>query len=132
MVTHFTIPTRSKNLTYFTNLNSLNIVKNILPQHSRKATHFTNFLADIFLVGVKKILHSTISRRPKTPFSKHWKSKCLNIPVDLRKKFLSDGEPNNFLKAPLCLGLVKSFIIFHFSWKTWKVNYISAFWYLYQ
>ena len=36
------------------NLNSLNIIKNILPQHSQIITHFTNFPANMFLVGVRK------------------------------------------------------------------------------
>ena len=53
-VTHFTIPFRLKNLTYLTNLNLLNIIKNIFPQHSQNPTHFTNFLANMFLVGVSK------------------------------------------------------------------------------
>ena len=53
-ITHFTIPLRSKNLTYFTTLNSLNIVKNILSQYSRNSTQFTNFLANMFLVGDRK------------------------------------------------------------------------------
>ena len=35
-ITHFTIQFRSTTLTHFTNLKSLNIVKNILPQHSQK------------------------------------------------------------------------------------------------
>ena len=47
-ITHPTIPFCSKNLTYFTNLNCFNIVKNIFPQHSKKPAHFTNFPANIF------------------------------------------------------------------------------------
>ena len=39
-ITDFTIQFRSKDLTHFTNLISLNIVKNILPQHSQKSFHF--------------------------------------------------------------------------------------------
>ena len=35
-VTHFTMQFRSKNLTHFTNLYLLNIIKKILPQHSQK------------------------------------------------------------------------------------------------
>ena len=35
-ITHFTIQFCSKNLAHFSNLNSLKIVKNILPQHSQK------------------------------------------------------------------------------------------------
>ena len=35
-ITHFIIQFRSKNLTHFTNLNSLDIENNMLPQHSQK------------------------------------------------------------------------------------------------
>ena len=37
----------------------------------------------------KKHLNYTIPRRPRTTFSKHLESKCLYIPVDLRKKFFT-------------------------------------------
>ena len=41
----------------------------------------------MFLVGVRrKHLHCPISRRPITAISKHWESKCLYIPVYLRRK----------------------------------------------
>ena len=46
-IIHFTIPSRSKKLAYFRDLNSLNIVKNILPQLNQKPTHFTTFPANI-------------------------------------------------------------------------------------
>ena len=35
-ITHFTIQFRSKHLTHFANLNSLDIENNMLPQHSQK------------------------------------------------------------------------------------------------
>ena len=41
------MPSRSKKLAYFRDLNSLNIVKNILPQLNQKPTHFTTFPANI-------------------------------------------------------------------------------------
>ena len=115
MITHFTIPFRSKNLTYLMNLNSLNIKKNVLLQHSQKPTHFTNFPANMFLVGVRKKNCSALFRRPRTAFSKQWKSKCLHIPEYFRKKFLSDGGLNNLLKATHCLRLVKCLKIFQFK-----------------
>ena len=122
-LTYFTTPFRFKSLTYVTNLKSLNVVENILPQHSRKVTHFTNFPTNMLLVGIrKKNLHCTISKCPRTAFPKHWKRKYLYNPVYLWKKL------NNFLKASHCLGLVKCFKIFYFNWKFWKFNYISAFW----
>ena len=54
----------------------------------------------MFLVGVrKKHLHCTISRRPRTAFSKQLESRCLHIPVNLcwrifvhrHRNFLSGG-----------------------------------------
>ena len=38
----------SKNLTYLTTLNTLNILKNILMQYSQKPTHFINFSGKSF------------------------------------------------------------------------------------
>ena len=85
-ITHFTIHFRSENLTYFTNLNSLNIIKDILPQYSQEE-HVSGWR-----------LHCTISRRPRTAFSEHLESKCLYINVNLRSKiFVPLGELNNFL-----------------------------------
>ena len=52
-ITHFIIQFRLKILTYFTNLNSLNIVKSIL-LHSQKPTHFIHFSANMFLVSARK------------------------------------------------------------------------------
>ena len=66
--THFTIQFRSKNLTHFTNLNSLKIINNILSQHSQKL---------VFGWCQKKHLHCTISRRPRTAFLEHLESKCM-------------------------------------------------------
>ena len=56
------------------NLNSINIVKNMLLQHSQK---------NISGWCQKKHLYCTISRRPRTTFSEHLETKCLYIPVNL-------------------------------------------------
>ena len=56
----------------------------------------------------EKFLHCIISGHPKTSFWKHWESKCLYIPVYLRKKFFP-------FKAACCLGFVKCFKMFHFN-----------------
>ena len=86
-ITHFAIQFRSKNLTCFTNLNSLDIENNIHPQHSQKISDFTHFPANMFLFGVrKKYLHCTISRRPRTALLKHFESRCLYISIYLIKK----------------------------------------------
>ena len=76
-ITQFTRQFHSKNLTLFTNLNSLNIIKNKLPQHSQK--HVSDWCQ-------KKHLHYIISRRPRTTFSEHLESKCRHIPLNLRSK----------------------------------------------
>ena len=76
-IIHFTIQFCSNNLTYFTNFNSLNILKDILPQDTQK--HNSSWCQ-------KNHLHCTISRRPRTALSEHLESKCLYIPVNLRSK----------------------------------------------
>ena len=48
-ITHFTIQFRSKNLTHFTNLNSVDVENNMLPQHSQKPFWLKNFPANMFL-----------------------------------------------------------------------------------
>ena len=47
-ITHFTIQFRSKNLTHFTNLNSLDIENNMLLQHSQKPFWLYKFSANMF------------------------------------------------------------------------------------
>ena len=53
-INHFIIQLRSKNLTYFTNLNSFNIAKNV--NTARGFTHFTKFSAKMFLVYIRNII----------------------------------------------------------------------------
>ena len=86
-ITHFTIQLCSKNTTHFTKVNSLNIMKNILPQDSQKPYSPYKFSSK-FVSGWYQIkhLHCTISRCPETSFGKRVESKCLYIPVNLRKK----------------------------------------------
>ena len=82
------------------NLNSLNMVKNVLPQHSRNPTHFTNFPANMFLVCVRKksctapFLDVQEQHSPNT--RKTNVCQCLYIPEYLRKALLSHGGLNNF------------------------------------
>ena len=54
-ITHFTIQFCSKNLTHFTNLNSLDIENNMLPQRGQKIFWLYKFSANMFLFGVWKI-----------------------------------------------------------------------------
>ena len=58
-ISHFTIQFRSKNLTHFMNLNSLDVENNMLPQHSQKPFWLKIFLANMFLFGVRKNLCTT-------------------------------------------------------------------------
>ena len=104
--THFTTQFCSKDLAHFTNLNSFNIVKNILPQHSQKP-YFTYFPANMFLVSVrKKHLHCTISRRPSTVISKHLECKCLYIPINLCRNIF---VPDMFGPCKIFFILIKIF-----------------------
>ena len=86
-ITHFTIQFRSKNLIHFTNLNSLDIENNMLPQHSQKPFWLYKFSSKHVSVWCqKKHLGCTISWRQRTAFLKHFESKCLYISVYLREK----------------------------------------------
>ena len=74
-ITHFTIQFRSKSVTHFTNLNSLDIS----PATQPEIFLTSHFPAIMFLFGVKKTLHCTISWRSGTEFLKNFESKCLHI-----------------------------------------------------
>ena len=67
---HFTKQFHHKNFTHFSNLSSLNIVKNILPQPSQTPFSFYKFSSKIFF-GQKNVLHCTNSRCPTTAFGIH-------------------------------------------------------------
>ena len=140
-INHFTIKFCSKNLAHFTNFISLNIVKKHTPQHSQKSYSLYKFSRKhVSGCSQKKHLYCTISRRPKEPFSKHLETKCLYVPVYLRRKilfqrrrkFLSGEGMNYCLKATHCLELGKCFEIFNFNWNFWKFNYFSVFLYFHQ
>ena len=110
-IANFTIQIHSKNLTYFTNLNSLKIVKSKIPQHSHSLYKFSStHVSDWYQ---KKHLNCTISRCPRIVFSKHWESFIFpyisvnNILLQRCRKLLSGGWLNNFLKSASCLRFVK-------------------------
>ena len=135
--THFAIELRSRHL------NSLNIEKYMLPQHSQKHLSLYEFSSKN-LVGVGKNiciapfldaqeLHSRSTLKANV---------CIFLYIFV-KDFLSQrcsklssggefGRLNNFLKGARCLDLVKRFTIFHFKWNFWKFNYFSAFRYFHQ
>ena len=53
-ITYFTIQFRSKHLTHFMNLNSLDIENNMLRNTGKNLSQFTNFAANMFLFDVRK------------------------------------------------------------------------------
>ena len=85
--THFTIQLHSKNLTHFMNFHSLNIIKNMLSQYNQKPYSFYKFFSKHVFGWCQKELHYTISRHPRTAFTKHFK--FLYIPQKLRKKIFA-------------------------------------------
>ena len=85
-ITNFTTVSLKK-LTHFTNLNSLDVESDMLPQHSQKPFSLYKFSSKHVSVWCqKKYLHCTISWRPGTAFLKHFESKGLYIPIYLPKK----------------------------------------------
>ena len=113
---------------------------------AKKLSQFTNFPANMFLFGVRKIICT--APFPDAQELLSWSTLkanvCIFLYTSLRKflfqrlsKILSGGmggwwRLNNFLKAARCLGLVKCFTIFHFNWNFSKFNYFLVFWYFYQ
>ena len=86
-ITYFAIQVRSKHLTHFTNVNSLDNENNMLPKHCQKSfSLYKCFRKHVSVWCQKKHLHCTISWHPKTAFLKHFGSKCLHISVYLIKK----------------------------------------------
>ena len=86
-ITYFSIRFNSKHLTYFINLNSLDIENNILPKHNKEPFSLYKFSSKHVSVWCqKKNLQWTISWHPRTVFFKHFENKCLYISVYLFKK----------------------------------------------
>ena len=81
-ITYFAIQVRSKHLTHFTNVNSLDNENNMLPKHCQKSfSLYKCFRKHVSVWCQKKHLHCTISWHPRTAFLKHFESKCLYISV---------------------------------------------------
>ena len=81
-ITYFAIQIRSKHLTHFTNLNSLDTENNMLPKHWQKPfLLYKLFSKHVSVWCQKKHLHCTNSWHPRTAFLKHFESKSLYIPV---------------------------------------------------
>ena len=86
-ITYFAIQVRSKHLTHFANLNSLDIENNMPPKHCQKPFSLYKFFRKHVCVWCqKKHLRFSISWHPRTAFLKHFGSKCLYISVYLIKK----------------------------------------------
>ena len=86
-ITHFTIQFCSKNLTHFTNLNSLDIENNMLPQRGQKIFWLYKFSANMFLFGVWKIFVQHHFLTPKNCILEaNWKQmSVLFLYISLRK-----------------------------------------------
>ena len=75
---------------HFKNLNSFSNVKNILLQYSENPYSLYKFFSKYVSVWrQEKHLQCTISRRPRTAFSRHLGSKFMNILVNLSKKIFA-------------------------------------------
>ena len=122
-ITYFTIQFCSKSFAHFTNLSSLNAIKNIATLATAK---------NMSLVGVRKNIRTT-------PFNP--KKNCIFVaPANqmsvyscesLFEAFIWWGL-NIFLHVNRCLRLLKCFKIFYFNWNFWNFRCFLAFWYLHQ
>ena len=90
MITHFIIQFRSKNLTHFTNLNSLDIKTICYRNTAKNLSHFTNVPAKMCLFCVRKIFAMRHYLTPKNCILEAlWKQMFLYI--SLRKFYLVGG-----------------------------------------
>ena len=62
-------------------LNSLNILKNMLPQHCQKPSQFITIPANIFLVGVRKNICTAPYLDVQEPYS--WSTGKANVSIFL-------------------------------------------------
>ena len=84
----FEIQFRSKILSHFTNLNSLDIENNMLPKHSQKPFSLYKFFSKhVSICCQKKHLYCTISWRPKTAFLKNFENVCIFLCISVRNFF---------------------------------------------
>ena len=89
----------------------------------------------MFLVDVSKsICTAPFPEAQELYYRRTWKA---NVSIFLyifvrkmlfqrRRRLLSSGGPNNFLKAGRCLGLLKCFNFSHFNWNFWKINHFDT------
>ena len=122
-------------------LNSVDNENNMLPNTAKNLSDFTNFLANMFLCGVKKNIctASFLDTQELHSWSTLKANVCIFLYISLKKILFprcSDvlsgggwvgGRLNKFLKAVRCLDLAKCFTIFHFNWNFWKFNYFWHF-----
>ena len=77
-ITHFTTHFCSKNLTHFTNLNSIDIENNMLLQHCQKPFWLYKFSRNMFLFGVTKYICTAPFQTPKNCILEaNWKQMSL-------------------------------------------------------
>ena len=84
-ITHFWIRFNSKHLTYFMNLNSLDIENNMFPKHNQKPFSLYKFSSKHVSVWCQKKNLQWI-KHPRTAFFKYFESKCMYISVNLFKE----------------------------------------------
>ena len=112
-ITHFTIQFRSRNLTHFTNLNSLDNENNMLPKHSQKPFWLYKYFSKHVSVWCqKKRLDCIISWRQRTVLLKHFESKCLYISVYPRKENFCSKDVARFYLMGDGLRIKRDWIIF--------------------
>ena len=123
---HNTVPNKKPCWGYLTNLNSLNIVKNILPPAAQSNTllNLQIFQQKCFwLVSEKRICDLPFLDVQEIHFQGTWQENvCIFLYISVRKllfqrrrKLLSGGGLNNFLKIARCFGLEKCFKNFNFN-----------------
>ena len=118
-ITLFTIQLRSKNLTYFTKLDSLGIENNMLPQKTKSLSDIKVFQKTCFcLVSQKKnVLYHFLTPRNYI-LEALWKQMSVYFCISLYENFCS-REVIRFCLVRVGLGLIKCFTIFHFNETFW-------------
>ena len=86
-ITHFKIQFSSQSFLHLRTSTRSTFWKMYSPKHIPKLCSLLKFSSKDVSGWCQIIhLHCTIFKRPRTAFSKHLESKCLYIPVNLRKK----------------------------------------------
>ena len=94
-IAHFTIQFRQRNITHFTNRDSLDTEKICCRSTAKHLFDFKDFPAGMFLLSVREnICTAPFLDTQELQFLKHFESKCLYISVYLRKKMFFQRRSN--------------------------------------